>query len=160
MLRGSKCYMWQHDAQCHGIGSRPGESCLRRASWWILCLSRGGFEGSSVGVLAWSSFVRRFEGSADGRSEAAQRWAWRCPVDPGSHSAGDDAAMPGTAAQWRRWPHRARGDGGDALRWPDVTAPSEAARGRWPYPFRGCHRLLSRGATWRKYGSGQNSVTE
>jgi hypothetical protein len=34
------------------------------------------------------------------------------------------------------------------------------ARSRWLYPFRGCHRPLSRGATWRRYGSGQHSVVE
>jgi hypothetical protein len=93
MLRGSKCYMRQHGAQCRGIDSRPDESCLWRAS-------RGGFEGSSAGALVWLPSVRWFVGSADGRSEAAQRWAWRCPVDLDSHSAGDDATVPGIAAQW------------------------------------------------------------
>jgi hypothetical protein len=101
MQRGSKCYMWQHGAQCHVIDSCPGESCLRQASWWIMCSSRGFFKGSSDGAHAWLPYVRRFEGLADGRSEAAQQRAWRCPVDLGSHSAGDDAAVPGMAAQWQ-----------------------------------------------------------
>jgi hypothetical protein len=47
MSRGSKCYMWQHGAQCRGIDSCLGKSYLWRASWWILCPSRGDFEGIS-----------------------------------------------------------------------------------------------------------------
>jgi hypothetical protein len=47
------------------------------------------------------------------------------------------------------------------LRWSDVMAPFLGGRGsRWPYPFRGFHRTLSRGATWRRYGSGWHSVVE
>jgi hypothetical protein len=34
------------------------------------------------------------------------------------------------------------------------------ARGRRPYLFRGFRHPLSRGATWRPYGSGRHSVTE
>jgi hypothetical protein len=34
------------------------------------------------------------------------------------------------------------------------------ARCMHPYLFRGFHRPLSRGATWRPYGSGRHSVTE
>jgi hypothetical protein len=36
----------------------------------------------------------------------------------------------------------------------------ERAWGRRPYPFRGFHRPLSRGATWRQYESGWHSATE
>jgi hypothetical protein len=43
-----------------------------------------------------------------------------------SHSAGDDAAVPGMAAQWRGWPHRAGGDREDVPRWPYVMASSAA----------------------------------
>jgi hypothetical protein len=124
MSHGSKFYMRQHGAQCRVIDSRPDESCFWLASWWILCLSMGGFEGSSAAALVWSPFVCRFEGSADGRSEAAQRRAWQCPIDLGSHSAGDDAAVLGMVAQWRGWPHRAVGDWEDVPRRPYVTASS------------------------------------
>jgi hypothetical protein len=34
------------------------------------------------------------------------------------------------------------------------------ARGRCSYLFQGFHRPLSKGATWRQYGSGRHSVTE
>jgi hypothetical protein len=49
-------------------------------------------------LLVWSPSVCRLEGWADGGLEAAQRWAWWCPVVPGSHNAEDDAAAPGMAA--------------------------------------------------------------
>jgi hypothetical protein len=51
-------------------------------------------------LLVWSSFVRRLEGWADRGPEAAQRWVWWCPIVLGFHSAGDDAAALGMAAQW------------------------------------------------------------
>jgi hypothetical protein len=96
-------------------GGRRGESYTRpgatsRVAAWEL--------------LVWSPSERQLEGSADGRPEDAQQWAWRCLVVPGFHSAGDDAAVPGMVAQWRGWPYRAGGDGGDALHWSGVTAPS------------------------------------
>jgi hypothetical protein len=160
MPRGSKCYMWWHGAQCRGIDSCPGESCLRRASWWILCRSRGGFEGSCNGALAWSSSVRRFEGSTDGRSEAAQRRAWRCPVDMGPHSDGVMLQCPG-------WRH----SGGDGRTGPEVTGETRLTglasrhrprrvQSRWPYLFQGCRHTLSRGAAWRRYESGRHNVME
>jgi hypothetical protein len=69
-------------------GGRRGESCARP----------GGFEGSGAGTLVWPPSVCQFKGPADGRPEAAQRPAWRCPVDLSSHSAGDDAAVLGMVA--------------------------------------------------------------
>jgi hypothetical protein len=42
----------------------------------------------------------------------------------GSHSVGDGTAVHGMIAQRRGCPHRARGDRGDALHWPDVTVSS------------------------------------
>jgi hypothetical protein len=63
----------------------------------------------------------------------------------GSHSTGDDAAVPGTATQWWEWPHRAGGDWGDAPRWPYVTASSPVGAEWVTVPFRGCRRPLSRG---------------
>jgi hypothetical protein len=39
-------------------------------------------------LLVWSPSVRRLEGWADRRPDAAQRRAWRCPVVPGFHSVG------------------------------------------------------------------------
>jgi hypothetical protein len=47
---------------------RPGESQPWQASWWLLCLSRNGFEGGRTGVLAWSLSVHQLEGPADGGS--------------------------------------------------------------------------------------------
>jgi hypothetical protein len=46
-------------------------------------------------LLFWSPSVRLLEGRADGGSGDVQRRVWRCLVIPGSHSAGDDAAVPG-----------------------------------------------------------------
>jgi hypothetical protein len=71
-------------------GGRRGESCVRlgvasRVAAWEL--------------LVWSPSVCRLEGSAEERPEAAQQRVWRCPVVLGSHSTGDDAAVPGMAAQ-------------------------------------------------------------
>jgi hypothetical protein len=60
---------------------------------------------------------------------------WRCLIAPGSHSGGDGAAVPEKVAQWRGWPHRARSDEGDALRWSDVTAPSWAGAGQMAVPL-------------------------
>jgi hypothetical protein len=76
--------------------------------------------GAASRVVVWellvrSPSVRLLEGWADGGSKDAQRQVWRCPVVPCFHSAGDDAAVPGMAAQWRGWPHRAGSDGGDML---------------------------------------------
>jgi hypothetical protein len=50
-------------------------------------------------ILVWSSSVRQLEGRADGGLEDAQRRVWRCPVVLGSHSTGDDAAVPGMTTQ-------------------------------------------------------------
>jgi hypothetical protein len=60
---------------------------------------------------------------------------WQCLVVTGSHSAGDGVAVPRKVAQWRGWPHRAESDGGDALRWSDVTAPSWAGAGQMVVPL-------------------------
>jgi hypothetical protein len=49
-------------------------------------------------LLIWSPSVRLLEGWADGGSENVQRRVWWCPVVPGFHSAGDDAAVPGMVA--------------------------------------------------------------
>jgi hypothetical protein len=96
-------------------GGRHGKSCAcpgaaSRVATWEL--------------LVWSPSIRRLESWADRGLEAAKRQAWQCPIVPGSHSVGDDAAAPGMAAQWRGWSHRAGSDGGDVLRWSDVMAPS------------------------------------
>jgi hypothetical protein len=61
--------------------------------------------------------------------------------------------------------------GGDGHTGPKVTEETRSAglmlrrhpgraRGRWSYPFRAFPRPLSRGATWRRYGSGWYSVVE
>jgi hypothetical protein len=54
--------------------------------------------------------------------------------------------VPGMVVQWRGWPHRAEGDGGDALHWSDVMVSSHAGAGLMPVPlsrvlppyFKGC----------------------
>jgi hypothetical protein len=71
-------------------GRCRGESCTRpgaasRVAAWEL--------------LVWSPPVHRFEDWADERLEVAQWLAWRCPVNLGSYSTGDDAAVPRMAAQ-------------------------------------------------------------
>jgi hypothetical protein len=76
----------------------------------------------------------------------------------------------GVTLQCPGWWH----NGGDGRIGPEVTDVMEEMRpavltsrrrpgqawSRWPYPFRGRRRPLSRGATWRRYGSGSRSVTE
>jgi hypothetical protein len=52
-----------------------------------------------LGAFVWSPSICWFMDSADRGPEAAQRLVWRCPVDLGSQSAGDDAAVPRMAAQ-------------------------------------------------------------
>jgi hypothetical protein len=51
MPRDSKCCVRQYGVQCRGIDNFPSESFLCQASWRVLCLSRGGFKGCSVGVF-------------------------------------------------------------------------------------------------------------
>jgi hypothetical protein len=82
-----------------------------------MCLSRGVFEGGCAGVLVGSPFVHQFEGVADGGLEAAQRQAWRCPIDLGSHSAGVTLQCPG-------WWH----SGGDGHTRPEVMDVMEETR--------------------------------
>jgi hypothetical protein len=113
-----------YGAQFLRFDGRPGESQPRHASWWLLCLSRGGFEGGRAGVLAWSSFVHQFQGPVDEGSRAVQRPTWRRPVSSGLHSVGNGSAVPGMATQHWGWPHRAGGDKGDALCLPCVMASS------------------------------------
>jgi hypothetical protein len=75
--------------------------------------------------------------------------------------------VPGMTLQCLGWRH----SGGDGRAGPEVMEETCSAgltsrhrpgwvRGRWWYPFRGFHRPLSRGATWRRYGSGRHSVME
>jgi hypothetical protein len=160
LLRGSKFYVWQCGIQCHRVDSSPEESCLWWASWWILCPSWGGFEGSSIAALVWSPYVRR--------SRA------RLTKDRGMHSGGRGDVLSiwvstvlGMARQCPRWQH----SGGDDWTGPEVTEETcstgltsqhcpRLARGRWLYPFRGCHRPLSRGATRRRYRNGRHNVME
>jgi hypothetical protein len=47
------------------LDGRLGESRPLHASWWLLCLSRGNFEGGRAGAHAWSSSVHRLEGPTD-----------------------------------------------------------------------------------------------
>jgi hypothetical protein len=101
--------VWRHGAQCLRFDGRPGESRPWHASWWLLCSSRGGFEGGHAGVLAWLSSVRQFEGLADGGILSCtmagvamsrqlgfpQCWGWPC-------SARYSGTTTGMAAQGRR----------------------------------------------------------
>jgi hypothetical protein len=63
-------------------------------------------------------------------------------------------------AQRREWPNKAGGDGGDALRWPDVTASSHVGVGQVPVPFSRVLPSSFEGAARRPYGGGWHSVTE
>jgi hypothetical protein len=85
-------------------------------SWWLLCLSRDDFKGSSAGVPVRSSYVHQFEGLADGGSEDAQQQMWRRPVGLGFHSAGVTLQCPG-------WWH----SGGDGHTGPEVTEKTRSA---------------------------------
>jgi hypothetical protein len=86
-------------------GGHHGESCdCPGAASWVVARE----------IFVRSTSVHLLEGWADGGSEDVQRRVWRCPIIPGFHSAGDDAAVPGMVAQWREWPHRVGSDGGDA----------------------------------------------
>jgi hypothetical protein len=82
--------------------------------------------------------------------------AWR----PHRGRRGDGAAVPGMAAQWWGWLHKAEGDRGDAFRWPDFTAPSQADAGQVVVPLSRIPPSSSEGATWKRYGSGRHSVME
>jgi hypothetical protein len=68
--------------------------------------------------------------------------------------------VPGMAAQRRGWPHRARGDGGDALHWYDITASSCAGVGEVSISFSRALPSSFEGAARRSYGSRRHSVTE
>jgi hypothetical protein len=85
----------------------------------------------------------------------------------GSVSSSRASTVPGMVLQCLGWWH----SGGDGGTRPEVMKETcstgltswcrpERARGRRSYPFRGFHRPLSRGATWRRYGSGRHSVME
>jgi hypothetical protein len=124
------------------------------ASQRVLCLSRSGFEGSSVGAsclvavrtLARGSCLRR----AGSRTVAGVAMSHR-PVVP----------------QCQGWRCSAR-DGGTAAGVTEKTRPAgltsrhrpARARGRHPYLFRGFRCPPSRGATWGSYESGRHSVTD
>jgi hypothetical protein len=69
-----------------GVVASPVPAQKRLRGWLCGCLPLG------------SSSVCWFEGVADGRPEDAQWRGWRCLVVPGSHSAGDGAAVPGMGA--------------------------------------------------------------
>jgi hypothetical protein len=93
---------------------------------------------------------------------------WRMHSDGcGGVSLSWAPTVPGMTLQCLGWWH----SGGDGRTGPKVTEETRSiglmsrrrlarARGRRMYPFRGFHRPLSRGATWRRYGSGRHSVME
>jgi hypothetical protein len=142
MSHDSRCYVWQHGVQFRGIDGCPGESYSRRASWWVLYLSRSGFKGSSVGASrlvairtpTWGLSWQKAGGcTAAGvamshHPELPQCRGWRC-------SAWDGAVAPGMVPQWWAWMHRAGGDKRNALPWSDVTVPSWASTGQAAVPF-------------------------
>jgi hypothetical protein len=110
--------------------------------------------------LVWSSSVRQLESWVDGGLKVAQQRVWRCLVVLGSHSIGDGAAVLGMAVQ-RRDGHT----GPELAEETRSTSPTSRcrpvrARGRHPYPFRGFHCPILRGAACRPYGSRRHSVTE
>jgi hypothetical protein len=114
----------RYGAQFLRFDGCAGESRPRDASWWLLCLFRGGFKGGRAGVLAWSSSVRHLEDPGDGGFGVVHRPAWWRPIRSGLHSVGNGSAMPGMAAHRRGWLHRAGGDRGDALHLSCVTTSS------------------------------------
>jgi hypothetical protein len=63
-------------------------------------------------------------------------------------------------AQRRGWPNRARGDGGDALRWFDVMVSPRVGVGQVFVPFSRVSPSSFEGAARRPYGGGWHSVTE
>jgi hypothetical protein len=92
--------------------------------------------------------------------EVHSRGAWQHLVAPGSRDAGDGRTGPGMVAQRRGWPKRARGDGGDALHWSDVTVLSHMGVGQVFVPFSRVPPSSFEGAARRPYGGGWHSVTE
>jgi hypothetical protein len=70
-------------------GRRGGSCACLRAALRVVAL----------GLLFGRCMYARFEGSADGRPGAAQRWVWRRPIDLGFHNVGDGPAVPRMAAQ-------------------------------------------------------------
>jgi hypothetical protein len=86
--------------------------------------------------------------------------AWRHPIGTGSHSAGDGSTASEVAAQGRGWPHWAGGDGGMCFAHPASRHRPARSPGRRLYASRGYCRTLSRGAAWKKDGSGWHSAAE
>jgi hypothetical protein len=85
----------------------------------------------------------------------------------GSFSSSRAPTVSGMTLQCSGWWHSS----GDGCTGAEVTKVMRSAgqmsrcrpervRGRWPYPFRGFHRPLSRGATWRRYESERHNVME
>jgi hypothetical protein len=85
---------------------------------------------------------------------------WWCLIIPGFHSTGDGAAVPGMVAQRQGWPHRAEGDGRDALHWSGVTASSCAGAGLTSVPLSRVLPSYFEGCDVEADGSGWHSVTE
>jgi hypothetical protein len=150
--------IWWHGAQCRGVDGCPGESRFGQASWQVLCLSRSGFKGSDVGASRLVSIRTPAGLTEDRRLRSGGR---------GGVPSSRAPTTPGMTLQCLGWWH----SGGDGRTGPQVTEEMCSAgltsrrhpgraRGRWSYPFRGFHRPLSRGATWRRHGSGRHSVVE
>jgi hypothetical protein len=110
MPQGSERYIWRHGTQCCGVDGCPGESCLRQASWRVLCSSRSGFKGSGVGasrLVAICTLVRGLGWRKTGgrtsvgvtmsrRSGFPQCRGWR-------RSVRDGGTVTGLVTQGRRW---------------------------------------------------------
>jgi hypothetical protein len=83
------------------------------------------------------------------------------------HSSGHDDVLssrvpttPGMVLQHAGWLHRADGDGGDALHWPDVTTSSRVGAGWGSVPLSRVLLSSFEGVARRPYGRGWYSVTE
>jgi hypothetical protein len=101
---------------------------------------------SRVGLTeGWRMHIGRCGGVSSSRAPTVAGMALQCPRR--WHSGGDGRIGPEVMKETRSAGLMSRRRPG-------------RARGRWPYPFRGFPRPLSRGATWGRYRSGWYNVLE
>jgi hypothetical protein len=97
----------RYGAQYLRFDGHPCEFRPRHKSWWLLCLSRGGFEGDRASVLTWSSSVHQLEGPADGDPEVHNDRCGGVPLAQTLivcwlHSAREGGTAPGMVTQGQR----------------------------------------------------------
>jgi hypothetical protein len=132
-------------------GGRRGESCDCPGA------------ASRVVVRGFSFGLRLYAFSRVGLAEGWWMYSGGCGGVPSSRAS----TVLGMTLQCPGWRH----NGGDGRIGPEMTEEARLVgltsrrrprrvRSRHPYAFRGFHRPLSRGAMWRRYGSGWHSVVE